>query len=46
MTTGPPRSAWSRQRLAVVLGIGIVVALTVVASLGLTLYQLVAAPQA
>ena len=46
MTAGPPRSAWSRQRLAVVLGIGIVVALTVVASLGLTLYQLVAAPQA
>jgi len=44
MTAPPPQSAWSRQRLATVLGVGIAVALTLVAGLGLTLYQLVATP--
>lgn len=43
MAASPPRSAWSRQRLAVVLGLGVVVALMVLAGLGLTLYQLVVA---
>lgn len=38
-TTG----AWSRQRLAVVLGIGLVAVLTVVAGLGITLVRLVTA---
>lgn len=45
MTAPPPHSAWSRQRLATVLGIGVVVALTLVSGLGLTLYQLVATPK-
>ena len=44
MATSRSIGAWSRQRLATVLGIGLIAAITIFVGLGITLVQLVTAP--